>query len=195
MYDPFIFSVFQFLIKKGNKKKIHLIFYDILYTLKKTTRLCPFFVMKKALLNAQNYVEMVPIFERKKRGRKVNVLFYKPFIYNEKQRIKKSISFLYEHMKLLRSSFSLSDKFSICILNLFFLQGPVQDKLDLLHSCVGNVNRKKRFYIRKNHFLFSRLKKNKNRRSRGIKKGVRFKPKFKKQYSIQSICYSFKKQM
>lgn len=196
MFDKNLLYFFQFFIKKGNKKKIHSFFYQIFYILKKTTRLCPLFVLKKALENAQLHVEMIPIFERRqnKNKKKLNILFYKPSMYSEQQRIKKSCMFLYDHMKLLKSTYSFAEKTSICILNLFFNQGPIQHKLSQLHSCIGNVHRKKRFFIRRNHFLRSLLKnKNKSRKMRNIKKRIRFRSRFKKRYKIQSVCYQLEK--
>lgn len=196
MFDKHLLYFFQFFIKKGKKKKINSFFYKIFYLLKKTTRICPFFVLKTALENAQVHVEMIPIFERKrnKKTKKLNVIFYKPSLYSEHQRIKKSCAFLYEHMKLLKSSYSFPEKISICILNLFFNQGPIQYKLNTLHSCIGNVNRKKKFFIRRSHFLRSILKKkNKYRKMRNIKKRIRFRSRFRKQYRIQSVCYQFSK--
>jgi ribosomal protein S7 len=191
LYDPFFFLFVNFFIKNGSKKKtIHLV-EKIFYLIKLTTRLSPIYVLKKAIYNSQLFLETIPVLQKNK-SKKIRILFYKSKMYNSKKRIQKGISLLMEHVQLMKTKeLFLHEKIVIAILNAFFKQGPVYDKVQQLYQSIGNINRKKRFYRQKNKMLHYNINRKKNRKMRNIKKRIHLRNRNKKKYSIYSVCYKF----
>lgn len=189
LYDPFFILFISFFIKGGNKKKTISLVEKVFYLIKLITRLSPIYVLKKAIYNSQLFLETIPVLEKKK-SKKVRVLFYKSKMYNSKKRIQKGISLLMDHVNLIKTKeLFLYEKITIAILNAFFKQGPVYDKVQQLYQCIGNINRKKKFYRQRNKMLHFNLNRKKNRKMRNIKKRIHLKNRHKKKHSIYSICY------
>jgi ribosomal protein S7 len=190
LYDPFFILFISFFLKHGKKKKVFHLVYNVFFLLKRITRLSPIYVLKKSIYNSQVFLEILPVLQKKKNLKKVRVLFYKSKMYNVKKRIKKGIYLIIDHVKLIKTNELLFyEKIVICILNAFFKQGPVYEKVQELHNCIGNINKKKRFYRNKNKLLHNKFKKNKLRKMRNIKKRIISKNRHKKKYSIYDVCY------
>lgn len=193
IYDPFFLLFTGYFIKKGKKKKVYTLLFKVLSTIKKTTRLSPVYVLKKAIYNSQVFLEIIPILQKKK-NKPVRVIFYKSKQYNTRQRVKKGIDLIMDHVKLIHNkNLKLHEKITICILNAFFKQGPVYERVQELYTCIGNINKRKKFYKQRNRFLHGKFKKKNMRKMRNIKKKIKEKKRHKKMYSIYDLSYQLKK--
>lgn len=195
LYDPFFHYWISYFLRTGDKKKVFKLMLKILMILKKITRLSPIYVMKKALINCQVFLEIIPVLKKKRKTKEVRVLFYKSKMYDSKRKIQKGIELLVAHSKLIakKKKLSLDRSIACAILNSFFKQGPVYLKVQKLYECIGNYNRKRRFYRNKNKILHTKVKKKKVRKLRNIKKRIHSKKRHDKSYSIYGLAYKLGK--
>lgn len=157
IYDSIYSKFVNHLMIDGKRELAYKTFFETLYYLKTITRISPLYILRNAIYNSRPLLDVKMI----TRGRRI---LYQPTICSYRVQIQKSIKFiigLSSDISIPGTTLSISQKLSLAILNTFFKQGPVYEKVKKMHSYIRD---------RKYQFLKSgKLDKIHTRRTKNMK--------------------------
>jgi ribosomal protein S7 len=114
-YNKYLYYFFNCFFKQGKKQVAIKIVYFLLYTLKKKTMISPILILQAALLNYRHILKLKVIKYRRKK-------IFSYLLLSLNKQVKVSIKYLSKQFKSFNISnkYSLVERLSIFILNLFF---------------------------------------------------------------------------